>query len=39
MLEMSHESMDMHQYLRQVKAGEEKEFNHYFDYFTMKYSL
>jgi len=38
-LEMSHESMDMHQYLRQVKAGEEKEFNHYFDYFTMKYAL
>ena len=39
MLEMSHESMDMHQYLRSVKAGEEKEFNHYFEYFTMKYAL
>ena len=38
-LEMSHESMDMHQYLRHVKAGEEKEFNHYFDYFKMKYAL
>ncbi len=39
MLEMSHESMDMHQYLRSVKAGEEQGFNHYFEYFTMKYAL
>ncbi len=38
-LEMSHESLDMHKYLRQVKAGEEGNFNHYFDYFTMKYAL
>ncbi len=39
MLEMSHESLDMHQYLRSVKAGEEKDFNHYFEYFTMKYAI
>ncbi len=39
MLEMSHESLDMHKYLRSVKAGEEQGFNHYFEYFTMKYAL
>ncbi len=31
--------MDMHQYLRHAKSGEEKEFNHYFEYFTMKYKV
>ena len=39
LLEISHESMDMHQYLRHAKSGEEKEFNHYFEYFTMKYRV
>lgn len=39
LLEISHESMDMHQYLRHAKSGEEKEFNHYFEYFQMKYRV
>jgi len=39
LLEISHESMDMHQALRRAKSGEEKEFNHYFDYFSMKYRV
>ena len=39
LLEMSHESMDMHKYLRQVKDGGEKEYNDYFDYFKMKYAI
>jgi len=39
LLEMSHESMDMHQYLRDVKAGDTKEYNHYYEYFKMKYAV
>ncbi|MGM9652251.1 MAG: Na/Pi cotransporter family protein [Eubacteriales bacterium] len=39
LLEMSHESMDMHKYLRSVKDGGEKEYNDYFDYFKMKYAI
>ena len=38
-LEMSHESMDMHSYMRNVKAGNVKEFNDCFDYFKVKYSV
>ena len=38
-LEMSHESMDMHSYMRSVKAGNVKEFNDLFDYFKVKYSV
>ena len=37
LLEIQHESMDMHQYLRSVKGGDTKEFNDYFDYFRTKY--
>ena len=39
MLEISHDEFDIHEYLRGVKAGTEEDFNHYFDYYTMKYSL
>ncbi|MBO5908613.1 MAG: Na/Pi cotransporter family protein [Clostridia bacterium] len=39
MLEMSHSDMSIHKYLRSVKDGNKKEFNHYFDYFKMKYSI
>ena len=38
-LEMSPESMDMHRYLREVKGGEQPEFNRYFEHFTGKYAL
>lgn len=39
MIEMSHSDMDIHKYLRSVKSGDKKEFNHYYDYFKMKYSI
>ena len=39
LLEMEHEDMDLHEYLRNVKGGNEKEYNHYYDYFKMKYEL
>jgi len=39
LLEISHESMDMHSYLRRVKGGDTREFNDYFDYFKMKYRV
>lgn len=39
LLEMSHDDMDIHEYLRGVKDGEKKEFNDYYDYFKMKYAL
>lgn len=39
MLEMAHSDMAIHKYLRSVKDGNKKEFNHYFDYFKMKYSI
>ncbi len=38
-LEMSHESMDMHSYMRSVKDGTTKEFNDFFDYFKKKYAV
>jgi len=38
-LEMSHEELDIHEYLNRVKGGEIGEFNDYFDYFKMKYAL
>ena len=37
--QMEHEDMDLHEYLRNVKGGNEKEYNHYYDYFKMKYEL
>ena len=39
MLEMAHSDMAIHKYLRSVKDGNKKEFNHYFEYFKMKYSI
>ncbi len=39
LLEMEHEDMDLHEYLRNVKGGNEREYNHYYDYFKMKYEL
>ncbi len=39
MLEMAHKDMAIHKYLRSVKDGDKQEFNHYFDYFTMKYDI
>ena len=37
MLEMQHDSLDMHQYLRSVKENGENEYKNYFNYFNMKY--
>ncbi|MBE6587671.1 MAG: Na/Pi cotransporter family protein [Ruminococcaceae bacterium] len=39
MLEIAHDEFDVHEYLRNVKAGNEEDFNHYFDYYSMKYSI
>lgn len=39
MLEMAHKDMAIHKYLRSVKAGDKEEYNHYFDYFNLKYSI
>lgn len=39
LLEISRDEMDLHEYLRRVKGGEEKEFNHYYEYYSMKYSI
>jgi phosphate:Na+ symporter len=39
MLEMAHKDMAIHKYLRSVKDGDKQEYNHYFDYFTMKYDI
>ena len=38
-LEISHEDLDIHEYLRKVKGGEIKEFNDYYNYFKLKYNL
>lgn len=38
-LEIDHDDMDIHEYLRSVKQGEKNEYNDYYDYFKMKYSL
>lgn len=38
-IEMSHKDMSIHKYLRKVKDGNEQEYNHYFDYFNMKYDI
>jgi len=39
MLEIAHDEFDIHEYLKGVKGGKEEEFNHYFEYYTMKYTL
>jgi len=38
-LEIARDEMDVHEYLRNVKGGEMKEYNDYFDYFKVKYAL
>ena len=38
-LEMAHKGMSIHKYLRSVKDGDKQEYNHYFDYFKMKYDI
>ncbi len=39
LLEIAHDEFDIHEYLRNVKGGSEEEFNHYFEYYTMKYAI
>jgi len=39
LLEIAHDEFDVHEYLRSVKAGTEEDFNHYFDYYSMKFAL
>ncbi len=38
-LEMSHDNMDMHKYLSKVKGGKVQEYNHYYEYYMMKYAV
>ncbi len=38
-IEMQHEDMDMHNYLKRVKDGSAKEYNHFYEYFRMKYDV
>ncbi len=38
-LELSHEDLDIHQYLRSVKSSEGKEYTDYYDFYKMKYAL
>ena len=38
-IEMQHEDMDMHRYLKRVKDGSGKEYNHFYEYFRMKYDV
>ncbi len=38
-LEISHENMDVHEYLSKVKGGQVKEFNDFYDYFKLKYTI
>ncbi len=38
-LEMAHDNMDMHKYLNRVKAGKVQEYNHYYEYYMMKYAM
>ena len=38
-LEMVHEELDLHEYLRSVKGGQIKEFNEYYEHFNKKYAL
>ncbi len=38
-LELSHDDLDIHQYLRSVKSSEGKEYTDYYDFYKMKYAL
>ena len=39
MLEMTHEDLDIHEYLRNVKNGEIREFNEAYEHYMTKYSI
>lgn len=39
MLEMEHDNMDIHEYLRRIKQGDVAEFNGLYETFTKKYAL
>ena len=39
LLEMSHEDMDVHEYLRRIKSGDVQEFNDDYAYFRQKYTV
>ncbi|MCQ2426058.1 MAG: Na/Pi cotransporter family protein [Lachnospiraceae bacterium] len=39
MLEMEHDNMDIHEYLRRIKQGDVAEFNGLYENFTKKYAL
>ena len=39
LLEMEHDDLDIHEYLRRVKGGSVKEFNDYYEYFKRKYAV
>ncbi|MBO7217192.1 MAG: Na/Pi cotransporter family protein [Clostridia bacterium] len=38
-IEMAHNDMDIHKYLRSVKGGQESVFNSHFEFYTKKYSI
>ena len=38
-LEMEQDELDIHEYLRKVKTGEDKEFTDHYDYYKVKYAL
>ena len=39
LLEISHDNMDVHEYLNHVKGGKVEEYNHYYEYYMLKYAL
>jgi len=39
MLEMTHDDLDIHEYLRRIKKGDVKEFNEAYDNYMKKYSI
>ena len=39
LLEIAHDNMDVHEYLSNVKAGKVQEYNHYYEYYMLKYAL
>ena len=39
MLEMTHDDLDIHEYLRRIKQGDVKEFNEAYDNYMKKYSI
>ena len=38
-LEMEQDELDIHEYLKRVKTGEDKEFTDHYDYYKVKYAL